>query len=161
MKIYILRHGIALDRNDPSILSDASRPLIPIGIEKTNKIAKFLKKQKFNFDRILSSPYLRAKETAIIVSDLFRLEIQETEDLTPDGSFDKLIDEINSNNVDEILLVGHEPHLSFFISYLLIGDESLDLTLKKGGFCSIEFIDKVQAGMGNLICLLTPKQMIK
>lgn len=161
MKIYILRHGIALDRNDSSILSDANRPLVPIGIDKIQKIAEFIKKQNLNFECILSSPYLRAKETAKIVSKKFGKGVEESENLTPIGSFDKLIKEIQTKNVDEILLVGHEPHLSLFISYLLVGDAGLALTLKKGGFCCVEFSDKIEVKMGNLIYLLQPKQMIK
>ncbi|KAA3596602.1 MAG: phosphohistidine phosphatase SixA [Calditrichaeota bacterium] len=160
MKIYILRHGIALDRNDPNILSDKSRQLVPIGIEKITNISKFIKKQKINFDLIFSSPYLRAKETAVIVAEKLGVEIQETELLIPSGSFERLIEKINSQNFENVLLVGHEPFLSGFASFLLVGDESLDLLLKKGGFCCVGFYGKIEIGMGTLDFLLSPKQMI-
>lgn len=160
MKIYILRHGIALDRNDPNVSSDANRPLIPIGIEKIKKISKFIKKQKISFDLIFSSPYLRAKETAEIVSEKLKIEIQETELLIPSGSFEKLVERINSRELESVLLVGHEPFLSSFLSFLLTGNENLNLELKKGGFCCVEFYEKIEIGNGTLTFLLTPKQMI-
>ena len=73
IEICFFRHGIAVDREDPSVTSDAARPLTDEGIRKTRLAAEGLKRMDIAFDRILTSPWLRAAQTASILSEVLSL----------------------------------------------------------------------------------------
>ncbi len=76
--------------------------------------------------------------TADILANEFDLKdkVALTENLIPPGNFDMLIQEISEKyKVDSLALVGHEPMLSRFISFLATGKTDMALTLKKGGIC--------------------------
>ena len=94
MNLYLLRHGIAVDPGTPGILSDADRPLTAKGEEKLAQITKAMAALELSFDLILSSPYLRARQTAEIVADAFnaRKRIEFTDSLTPGANPKKLIE---------------------------------------------------------------------
>ena len=82
------------------------------------QIAKGLRNLGVEFDLILSSPYVRARETAEIVADVFKMKkkIAFSESLIPMADPELLIPEVNEKySVDSIALVGHEPHLSTLI----------------------------------------------
>jgi hypothetical protein len=66
MNIFILRHGIAAEPGAPGIKTDAERPLIPKGEQRLREAAGAMEKMGLSFDAIISSPYLRAKQTAEI-----------------------------------------------------------------------------------------------
>ena len=68
MELYILRHGIAVERGTPGYRKDADRPLTPEGKEKVHQIAEAILGMELKFDLILSSPYARAEQTAKIVA---------------------------------------------------------------------------------------------
>jgi len=69
-ELYFFRHGIALDKEDPSVTTDAARPLTEDGIRKTRAAAEGLKRMEIPFDRILTSPWLRAIQTASILAEV-------------------------------------------------------------------------------------------
>ena len=69
MNLYILRHGIAVEHGAPGYAKDADRPLTPEGERKLGQIAEAMKALELTFDLILSSPYLRARQTAEIVAE--------------------------------------------------------------------------------------------
>jgi phosphohistidine phosphatase len=144
MNLYIIRHAIAVDQATPDYASDSERPLTDKGRKKMRQIAKALRYLGVEFDRILSSPYVRACETAEVLADVFKMkkEILFSDHLIPEGNPELLIGEINEKYlVDSLALVGHEPHLSTLIG-LLIGDSSkIELTLKKGGVCHLSADD--------------------
>ena len=68
MNLYILRHGIAAERGTPGYANDADRPLTPEGERKLQLVAAAIKALELGFDLILSSPYLRARQTAEVVA---------------------------------------------------------------------------------------------
>src|SRR5262245_25003779 len=72
-ELYFFRHGIALDREDPSVTDDALRPLTEDGLRKTRSAAEGLKRMEIAFDRIFTSPWLRAVQTASILSEVLYL----------------------------------------------------------------------------------------
>lgn len=163
MDLYLLRHAIAEDRSSSLPGSDSQRRLTREGKQKMRRTAKGMKCLKLKFDLILSSPYLRAKETAEIVAETFckpkLLELTRT--LAPDGNPKELIEELNENHrrCKRVLLVGHEPYLSSLGSLLLSGHTDISLTLKKGGVCALA-LDKLQYGRcASLEWLLTPAQL--
>ena len=100
---------------------------------------------ELSFDLILSSPYLRARQTAEIVAAALkaRRQLELSDSLTPGGSTKKLVDLVNSLKPapESVLLVGHEPYLSGLISLLVSGKESLRRTMKKGGLCKLSIAE--------------------
>ncbi len=159
MEIYVLRHGIAVNRGTPGYKKDSDRPLTPEGEEKLHQIAKAMLAMELKFDLILSSPYLRSKQTAQLVAAELDEEITLTDLLTPDGNPLELIRELNDEKPQSVLLVGHEPYLSGLISVLVTGESKAAIELKKGGLCKLS-ADRVAYGQcATLNWLLTPRQM--
>ncbi len=138
MNLYIIRHAIAVDEAMSDYESDRERPLTDKGRRKMRQIAKALYNLGVDLDMILSSPYVRACETAEILADVFKMkkEIVLSDNLVPLGNPELLIGEINEKySVDSIALVGHEPYLSALISLLIADNAKIEITLKKGGVC--------------------------
>jgi phosphohistidine phosphatase len=164
MNIYVLRHGLAAPALTATSAADRRRPLTAKGRKKTAKIAAAMKDMGLAFDLILSSPYVRARQTAEIVADVFharrRLEFLET--LAVGSSPEKLLEELRRQHLmpENLLVVGHEPLLSGFISLLLSGAPQLSLQLKKGGLCGLSVSSLRRGGKATLEWLLTPKQML-
>ena len=88
MNLYILRHGIAVDHGTPGFSNDADRPLTPEGERKLQRIAKAMQALDLGLDLILTSPYLRARQTAEGVAEVLKLrkKLEFTYTLTPGGS---------------------------------------------------------------------------
>ena len=121
MNLYIIRHAIAVDEATSDYESDSERPLTDKGRKKMRQIAKALRHLGVKFDLIVSSPYVRACETAEILADVFKMksEIVFSDNLMPLGNPQLLIGEINEKHaVDSLALVGHEPHLSSLVGLL-------------------------------------------
>ena len=138
MNLYIVRHAIAVEEGAAGYESDSERPLTDKGRKKMRQVAKGLRSLGVEFDLILSSPYVRARETAEILAEVFKMKknITFTESLIPLATPELLIGEINQTySVDSIAVVGHEPHLSTLIGILVAENAKIDLTLKKGGVC--------------------------
>ena len=160
MNLYIIRHAIAVEEGTPGYESDSERPLTDKGRKKMRQIARGLRSLGVAFDLILSSPYVRARETAEILADVFKMKkkITFTENLIPLGNPELLIGEItDSYSADSIALVGHEPHLSSLVGILVAESPKMDLTLKKGGVCYLSADDlHHQDHRATLEWLLTP-----
>jgi phosphohistidine phosphatase len=157
MEIYVLRHGIAVERGTPGYKKDSDRPLTKQGEEKVYQIAQAMLAIELKFDLILSSPYVRAAKTAQIVGSELDEDVTYTEFLEPDGNALALISQINDEKPQRVLLVGHEPDLSRLISLLTTGAGAAAIDLKKGGLCKMS-TDKLSFGQcATLDWLLTPK----
>jgi phosphohistidine phosphatase len=160
MELFILRHAIAEDRTLHPVRNDSERPLTAKGEKRMWRLTEGMKVMDLSFDLILSSPFARAKRTAEIVAEAFRLRkaLGFSQNLVPDGNPKELIEEIKVNHgkSKRILLVGHEPYLSRLISLLVSGDTSIAITLKKAGLCKLS-IDVLQYGQcATLEWLVTP-----
>ncbi|MEY2465488.1 MAG: phosphohistidine phosphatase [Verrucomicrobiota bacterium] len=160
MKLYILRHGDAVDSGD-SRYKETERPLTPKGTQRTKQLAHALREMEITFDAILTSPLTRAKETAEIVARGLDLaeKLNIVEHLTPSGNIQKLVEQINMLRPvpENLLLVGHEPYLSSFISLLCVGGLGLPLTMKKGALCRLE-VEMLSCGKcATLEWLLQPR----
>ncbi len=163
MNIFILRHGIAVDRGTPGSEKDSERPLTSKGKRQLRKSAAAMKKMKLRFNLILSSPYERARRTAEIVAEELKLKkrLKFTDALKCEGDPAELIAEIArlKPTPGNLLLVGHEPYLSHLASLLACGNDDLAIDLRKGGLCKLE-TENLRAGKcARLAWLLTPKQM--
>lgn len=166
MNLYIVRHAIAEQPGTPGYEDDSQRPLTDQGRKKMRRIAKGLKEMEKPIDLILTSPYLRATQTAEILAktlDLGKDKVVQTDHLTPTGYPDGLIQDINENysNVENIALIGHEPYLSGLVSMLVAGDPDVSLNLKKGGVCSLSIDKLVYGRCANLNWLLSPAQLVE
>ena len=159
MEIYILRHGIAVQRGTPGYKKDSERPLTEEGEDKMRQIAKTILAMDLKFDLILSSPYIRAQRTAQIVAAELDQEVTFTDLLVPSGNPLELVREINDEKPQRVLLVGHEPDLSQLISILLTGDSETAIELKKAGLCKLTAERLVFGRCATLNWLLTPKQL--
>jgi phosphohistidine phosphatase len=163
MNLFILRHGIAVERGAAGFEKDADRPLTPKGERRLGRIADAIEAMKLKFDLILSSPYTRARQTAEIVADALGLKkkLELSDHLTPGGNSRMLIGELTKLEPapDGVLLVGHEPNLSELISTLTSGDGRLAIDFKKGGLCKLEIETLRHGRCATLAWLLTPRQM--
>jgi phosphohistidine phosphatase len=163
MNLYLMRHGIAVTADQPGTQSDSERPLTPKGIKRMRRAARGLRRLGISFDAILTSPLVRARQTAEIVADTLGLEAQleEISELAPDSSVDHLVSGLTRfQDREHVLLVGHQPLLGHIFSFLISGKNvNLAVEFKKGGLCRIE-IDVLPLGTpGTLHWLLTPKQL--
>lgn len=144
MNLYIIRHAIAVDEATSDYESDSERPLTDKGRKKMRQIAKALRHLGVEFDLIVSSPYVRACETAEILADVFKMKdkIIFSDNLIPLANPEQVIGEINEKyTVDSLALVGHEPHLSSLVGLLTAESSKLEMTLKKGGVCYLSADD--------------------
>src|SRR5713101_1805823 len=111
MNLYILRHGLAVEPGAPGFAKDSDRPLTPKGERKLWRIAEAMKAMDLSFDLILSSPYVRARQTAEIIAEAFnaRQKFEFSDNLTPNGNSKKLIDFLNDLKPapESVCLVGH------------------------------------------------------
>jgi phosphohistidine phosphatase len=164
LELYFLRHAIAADRDDPRYKDDSLRPLTAQGRKKMYRASQGMKSLGLKFDIILSSPYLRAKQTAEIVNRTCRpknKKILFTNNLLPPARIKELLLEIHSHfpKSRKILLVGHEPHLTEMISGLLKSDRHLNIDFKKGGLCCLKIQQDFKHPDAVLIWLLTSTQL--
>jgi phosphohistidine phosphatase len=163
MELYILRHGLAAERGSNEYPSDDQRPLTPEGIKKLRRTSRSMQSIGLTFDLILTSPYVRARQTADIVATSLGLEgvLEPSALLEPGGDLQALIADLASRRkgVERILLVGHEPMLSSMISLLLSGEEDLDITLKKGGLCKLAIRAISPGRCATLEWLLAPRHL--
>ena len=158
MNLYLIRHAIAVDEGDPEYAQDSLRPLTEKGRKKMRQIARGLRALGAEFDLIVSSPYVRARETAEILSDVFNMdEILLSENLVPGGDPDQLIAEVNEKyKADSIALVGHQPLLSALVSELAADQGMIDITFKKGGVCRLSADNLLHHRKATLEWMLTP-----
>ncbi len=158
LELCFFRHGIAIDRGDPSVTSDPERPLTEDGIRKTRAAAEGLKRLDGGYDRILTSPWLRAKQTAAILADVLALPApEELPELAGDGTPEELLDALGRRHGRRTLLVGHEPLLSATVIRVLGGEWSLDL--KKAGACAIAVDALPHRKSATLLWHLTSRQL--
>jgi phosphohistidine phosphatase len=157
MFLYLLRHGDAIQ--NPSLI-DSERPLSDLGRHQAEAVGKFLHSSKVHLDRILSSPLVRAVETAEITAQILGVrELEQTEYLVPGTRKKQLLDLLNSMGLKSILLVGHEPHLSKTVSLLLSERDNLALEFKKCSLACLVASEPLREGHAALQSLLTFDQM--
>ena len=160
MKIYLIRHSNAVDPGTPGYEDDSLRPLTEKGRDKMKDIASALKELDVKPDLIVSSPYVRAQQTAEILAKVlkYKPELAFIDALVPMVNADNIIGEINEKySVDELVLVGHEPCLSVLIGTLIAGNPELAINLKNGGVCCLSSDDLHTERKAVLEWLLTPK----
>lgn len=163
MEIFLLRHGLAVERGTPGFEDDVTRPLTPKGKKQLKKVCRAMADMELKFDLLLTSPMLRARETAEIVAAGLEAEerLKLCDALAADQEPVALIRALPRLKPmpESILLVGHEPFLSRLISLLLTDGPDLEMDLAKAGLCKLN-VEKLRAAKcARLEWLLTPQQM--
>lgn len=165
MEIIVFRHGIALDHEEALGLglSDPERPLTQKGQQRTRAAAMGLRVALAGspVDTMVSSTYLRARQTAdILVDYLDSPPLLETDLLAPEAKVQELDTWLHGRSPQSrLLLIGHEPHLSRWVSWSLTRKSERILSFKKAGSCLIEFPGPSEGGTGTLRWLLTAGQL--
>lgn len=157
-EIYLVRHGIAAERGK-EWPDDSKRPLTHKGRARLREIAAGLKTHEVELDLILSSPLVRARQTADLLRDGLGVEapVEETTALAPGGAPAALLDVLRRKNVPRVALVGHEPDLGQLAAFL-IGARA-PLVFRKGGVCRIDFEKLPPAPPGHLVWFALPKML--
>jgi phosphohistidine phosphatase len=158
MRVLLVRHAIAVDRDTPGV-SDHLRPLTEEGASRFRKSARAIAALT-NADLVLTSPLLRAKQTAeILAREWPAVAVQESEPL---GSGDRRPFEATLRRLPKgstIVAVGHEPHVSEWTADWLGAPRGEAFAFKKGGAALIDFDDGVGEGAGRLVFFLAPKAL--
>ena len=150
--LYLLRHGIAEPRLEG--LDHPSRALTSEGRARTQAVVEWLAASGLRADRLISSPYARAWQTAGLVHQAGLSPAPETSlHLAPGGDLPRLLPQLRGR----CLLVGHEPDLSAWAS-MLIGAPQGGLRLRKAGCCHLRLApcDAGGPGKAHLEWLLRP-----
>ena len=158
MIVYFLRHANA-GHHLANPIQDEKRPLDDQGIEQCTQVGRALNAMDMHVDVVLSSPLKRATQTASLVANElgFDGKLQRTPALRPNAHMDAFRELLNRNaQLEAVVVVGHNPSLSQFLSLLIsegASDSSVDL--KK---CAVARVD-VSGGTGILKWLLTPRMV--
>lgn len=159
MKLYIVRHAIAVPR-DSSGGEDDDRALTEEGVAKMQQAAAGLRGLDYIPELILSSPLLRARQTADILLKAFGkgIELKIVPTLAPSGERQELYRDIAlyEKRLKSLMLVGHQPSLGEIAGDFAFGSPEHFVEIKKGGACVIELESVRGTPKGSLVALLTP-----
>jgi len=161
MDCVLLRHGIAVERDEWEG-PDVDRPLTEKGKRRVREVAAGLSRLDVQLTHVLSSPLIRAIETAKIVHSSLRVRsaVHIVDELLPDASPDRLLSILHDLPPEScVLCVGHEPHLGMLASVMLAGKPLMAFPFKKAGACLIELSIPAKPGRGVLRWWLTPDQL--
>jgi phosphohistidine phosphatase len=164
MELYLIRHGLAGESG--SYTNDAERPLTEAGRKKTRQVANRLIELGLTFDLILTSPLVRARQTAeLLLQAGLSKTLEEANYLAPDGDITSWINWLATWNADEkgsLALVGHEPNLSAWAEILARGDAKGAIELKKAGAIGLSLPDNgTPIGRSRLFWLVPPRLLLK
>lgn len=162
--LYIMRHGIAAEVGTTGVEDDITRPLTGKGKKRMYEVASGLKRLGCELDWIVTSPLLRAAETAQIMAESLptRVPVDSCDALSPGGSGEELKEFLAKQpERKRVLLVGHEPDLSILAGRLIGAGRHASLSFKKGGCCLIESEESPFESNGHLVWWLTPRVLRK
>jgi phosphohistidine phosphatase len=156
-ELYLIRHGTAEERGD-SWPDDTKRPLTDEGVARLRKSARGLVRIGAAFDVVLTSPLVRARQTAEVLAAAFnpRPSIVTAEALAPGGSYELLLAELEKQaRRARIALVGHEPGIGQLAARLTGARRPLEF--KKGAVCRIDVETFPPTGSGAIRWFVTPR----
>jgi phosphohistidine phosphatase len=163
MQLILMRHAIAEERGD-SYPDDALRPLTKKGRRKHQLVSDALRRMGVRFHELVSSPLVRARQTADITARVYgwKREIVETEALGAGFSVPAVRELISRFSDDATLLcVGHEPDLSTLAAHLLHASGDVEIAFRKSGVMGLDLPEGSQPGSALLLYFLKPGQMTR
>jgi phosphohistidine phosphatase len=159
MDLYIVRHGIAIDREDPKCPPDPERYLTEDGIKKTRQVVKGVAALGITPDALISSPYVRAMQTAEIFAAALsypKQKIRQTDSLLPGAEPSLLFRELaKDKHSTTVFCFGHAPQLDELIAAAFAGKHNLT-ALKKAGVAAIK-LKRLSPPSAEFLWLATPK----
>jgi phosphohistidine phosphatase len=158
MDVYLIRHAEAVSVKDGDGLTDEQRPLTDAGREQCRVLAATLQAHHLQFDRFVTSPLLRAQQTAEAMLEHWPApapELLTCNALAPGGKSRKLTRFLLGLGVESAALVGHMPDLADYAGWL-IGGKKAQIALAKTGVACISCPGAPDKGAGELVWLLTP-----
>jgi phosphohistidine phosphatase len=163
MDLLIVRHAIAFDRNSRRWRDDGERPLSPEGMARARKAAAGLKHIAERPQCLLSSPLMRAKQTATILTEFAGWpKATECAALAPDESPDEVFAALAAQKEKIVAIVGHQPALGRLLAaslpaQVLGGVNPEAFELKKMGVALVSFNGTPKAGSGVLNWFVPPR----
>ncbi len=159
MDLYLIRHADALDLGERGVTADEERPLSKKGEKQAAQIAAGLQRRGVQLDLLLTSPLVRARQTADallrhgapLVTDL-----QACDELAPGTKRKKLARALLATGKNVVGLVGHQPDLGTFTAWL-IGAADVQLEFAKAGVAYVRCDEVPRKGGGTLVWLVTPE----
>jgi phosphohistidine phosphatase len=161
IELYLLRHGIAVDPASSGMPDDA-RPLTEKGKKRMRQIASGLLAIDLQLDAIITSPLVRARQTAEIVADALGLKDRlETSNVLATGSDPATIERFLRGRAESrLMLVGHNPTLSELVSLMVAGARRSPICeLKKGAVAALARTEG-SSGLFEL-CWLAPPRLLR
>jgi phosphohistidine phosphatase len=162
MDLLVVRHAVAEEREQFAKTGheDIERPLTKAGREKFERGARGLRRIVPSIDLVVTSTLVRAAQTAAILVKTFGGVSMPIDALAPDEDPETLMPFLHKERRRAVVaVVGHEPHLSKLVAYLLSGSRTSFVDLKKGGACLIALGSDPQVGGGELLWLCTASQL--
>lgn len=165
MELYLIRHGIAIDREINT--KDEERSLTNLGRQKTLKVAQRLYQLGVRFNLILTSPLVRSRQTAeILLSSGLSSQLEESIFLAPGGDIHNwlhswLEQRRHLTTTDHLALVGHQPDLGQWAEILVWGEARAGLVLKKAGIIGLTLPEtRSLVGYSQMFWLTPPKFLL-
>ena len=158
MLVYLIRHGIAIDREEPDCPPDAERPLTKKGVARVRLVMAGIQQLGVKPDLILSSPLVRAWQTAELAAKALHYpkeRIRRTEALLPEADPGAIMKELARVKAGQVLCTGHAPHMDEFIAQAT-GNRRSFTALKKAGVACLEF-EEFAPGAAILAALYPPR----
>jgi phosphohistidine phosphatase len=159
MDLYNVRHGIAIDREDPKCPADPERYLTEEGVDKTRQVAKTIAALGISADLLISSPYVRAMQTAEIFANALKYskqKIRRSDLLLPGAESSALFRELaKDKQSSSVFLFGHAPHLDELIAAAL-GSKHRITALKKAGVATLQ-LKRISPPSAEFLWLATPR----
>lgn len=160
MELLILRHAIAFPRDAQRWPDDAERPLAAEGTKRARRAAAGLKRIAKRPTLVLTSPLVRARDTAAIFAQAARWpEAVECEALSPGESPEAVLEALRrkAGKAECVAVVGHQPHLGRLLALCLRGDARAEaFELRKSAVACVQFEGPPRAGQGVLTALFPP-----
>jgi phosphohistidine phosphatase len=159
MDLYLIRHARAARLGENNVTEDADRPLTSDGEEQARQVAAGLRRKGVSLERVLTSPLVRARQTADLIVQGWgdgAPELKETELLAPGLRPRKLARYLAGTGGEGVALVGHQPDLGELAAWL-IGSKKAQLDFAKGGVAHIHCETAPDKGAGTLVWLVPPE----
>ena len=157
MKLFLIRHGEAIDYETQSVKTDEYRFVTPKGRKISREVFRKIKEHFYGLETIFTSPLTRAVQTAEILANAIKFEndIEVANELVSGSSPGKILELIKQNSsLESIALIGHEPLLGIFVSSLS-DRNNLNYQFRKSGVVFLDFDSK--KGTGKFVWFFDPK----
>ena len=161
MRLFLVRHGTAEEKLGRA---DAERALTEAGRVEVAEVCAAIAAGLEGPARLLSSPYLRAEQTAEILREHLRMDakIEPSEALLPEAEWPALRDALEAlaaKGARTVVAVGHNPSISLMAARICAGDEEARISFSKGAVACIEIDELHGRPAGELKWLVTPKAL--